>query len=545
MLFYHRNPDEGLLPDLLIGQQGLEEYRDEIVNDLRNRTFGGLLGGAGFERRARARGNTRPHPSRRGTSPPEGRPPPPPARRHPHRPDRHARGVAGRAAGRSGTPRRTTWKPAREATLAWWAGFWDRSWIVIDPEQPDPGEQGRGARPATTSSSAINSAATRSASTRRSSTAAISPTTPTWWQESRHLSARLARLGRRRVHRPEPAPRSTGRCSRPATSMRSFRSSSSTARPCPAPGRGSGSTSATTAPSTASTPRCPGMALGAGWGWEKGDRAARRGDPLRRSPGRRHPGLQRRSWKKGVMANRGDLLPLGVPARARLHDARVPPLHRRGHPASTCPSSRTRWSSSTSTTACARRLRSRAAELDDDGRLVIYPSTSCESYRGATNPADVIAGLQACLEGILELDDEDLQLRDKAYYRAFLERIPAFTYRRGRGRPRHPARRSLEELPERRVPAVLSAVSLQPLRPARPRSRAAAGLPRHLEARDASQEHGHQLAPGRHLLRPHGHDRTRPPTTTCASSTTARAASPPSGGRATTGCPTTTGAAAA
>ncbi len=32
-------------------------------------------------------------------------------------------------------------------------------------------------------------------------------------------------------------------------------------------------------------------------------------------------------------------------------------------------------------------------ELDENGKLVIYPSTSCESYRGATNPADVLAGL--------------------------------------------------------------------------------------------------------------------------------------------------------
>jgi len=72
-------------------------------------------------------------------------------------------------------------------------------------------------------------------------------------------------------------------------------------------------------------------------------------------------------------------------------------------------------------------------ELDDNGQLVIHPSTSCESYRGATNPADVIAGLQACLEAILELDDEALKLRDKTYYRAFLDSLPPFTYAEVKG----------------------------------------------------------------------------------------------------------------
>jgi hypothetical protein len=67
-------------------------------------------------------------------------------------------------------------------------------------------------------------------------------------------------------------------------------------------------------------------------------------------------------------------------------------------------------------------------ELDSEGRLVIYPSTSCESYRGATNPADVIAGLQACVEGLLTLEENWLGLRDKPYYQGLSKRLPPFTY---------------------------------------------------------------------------------------------------------------------
>ena len=66
--------------------------------------------------------------------------------------------------------------------------------------------------------------------------------------------------------------------------------------------------------------------------------------------------------------------------------------------------------------------------LDDAGRLVIFPSTSLESYRGARNPADLIAGLSACLEGLLQLDDNLVPVAEKEYYRGFLQRLPVYTY---------------------------------------------------------------------------------------------------------------------
>jgi hypothetical protein len=42
------NPKEKLFPDYLIKQQGLEEYKDEIFDDLKNRTFGGYVYGDGL-----------------------------------------------------------------------------------------------------------------------------------------------------------------------------------------------------------------------------------------------------------------------------------------------------------------------------------------------------------------------------------------------------------------------------------------------------------------------------------------------------------------
>lgn len=75
------------------------------------------------------------------------------------------------------------------------------------------------------------------------------------------------------------------------------------------------------------------------------------------------------------------------------------------------------------------RRRQRSGEpLDASGKLEIYPSTSCESYNGAQNPSDLIAGLQACLESLLQLDDFLVSGEEKSYYAAYLQRLPDFGY---------------------------------------------------------------------------------------------------------------------
>lgn len=71
--------------------------------------------------------------------------------------------------------------------------------------------------------------------------------------------------------------------------------------------------------------------------------------------------------------------------------------------------------------------------LDENGKLVFFPSSSCESYRGARNPTDLIAGLSACLEGLLALDDTLVVPGDKAYYQAFRQRLPGYAYGEEKG----------------------------------------------------------------------------------------------------------------
>lgn len=72
-----------------------------------------------------------------------------------------------------------------------------------------------------------------------------------------------------------------------------------------------------------------------------------------------------------------------------------------------------------------KRQRMRNGQpLDENGKLVIYPSTSCESYRGAKNPADLVCGIRSCLESLLKLKSDSLSQADKSYFKGYLKRLP-------------------------------------------------------------------------------------------------------------------------
>jgi hypothetical protein len=66
--------------------------------------------------------------------------------------------------------------------------------------------------------------------------------------------------------------------------------------------------------------------------------------------------------------------------------------------------------------------------LDENGKLVIYPSVSCESYRDAKNPITIVAGIKACLESLLTLPSTYVTAKEKKYYKEYLERMPEYAY---------------------------------------------------------------------------------------------------------------------
>lgn len=67
-------------------------------------------------------------------------------------------------------------------------------------------------------------------------------------------------------------------------------------------------------------------------------------------------------------------------------------------------------------------------ELDENGKLVFFPSTSCESYRGAKNPTDLVSGIRACLSSLLMLDSKYITDEKKSFYRQYLSTLPGYSY---------------------------------------------------------------------------------------------------------------------
>jgi hypothetical protein len=71
--------------------------------------------------------------------------------------------------------------------------------------------------------------------------------------------------------------------------------------------------------------------------------------------------------------------------------------------------------------------------LDENGKLIIYPSTGCESVRQAKNPGIVVAGLTACIEGLLALPPKYVKKEEREYFKGFLNRIPGYQYEEVKG----------------------------------------------------------------------------------------------------------------
>ncbi len=62
--------------------------------------------------------------------------------------------------------------------------------------------------------------------------------------------------------------------------------------------------------------------------------------------------------------------------------------------------------------------------LDENSKLVLYPSTAAETYKMAKNPSDVIAALKVVSHRILELPDNYISDEEREYYKSLQKRIP-------------------------------------------------------------------------------------------------------------------------
>lgn len=62
--------------------------------------------------------------------------------------------------------------------------------------------------------------------------------------------------------------------------------------------------------------------------------------------------------------------------------------------------------------------------LDEEGKLVLYPSTAAETYKWAKNPTDVIAALRTVVKRMIDLPERYVSLNEKEYYAGYMLRIP-------------------------------------------------------------------------------------------------------------------------
>ncbi|MDR8393802.1 DUF5703 domain-containing protein [Aliifodinibius sp. S!AR15-10] len=65
-------------------------------------------------------------------------------------------------------------------------------------------------------------------------------------------------------------------------------------------------------------------------------------------------------------------------------------------------------------------------ELDENGKLIIYPTNALEYHPNAKNPTSVIAGMRAVLSGLLELPDSIQSPKKKKRWKSILATLPDY-----------------------------------------------------------------------------------------------------------------------
>ena len=71
--------------------------------------------------------------------------------------------------------------------------------------------------------------------------------------------------------------------------------------------------------------------------------------------------------------------------------------------------------------------------LDENGHLVLYPGTACETYKMATNAVPTVAALQSVVNAVLQLPSSCLTDEKREHYAGYLKRIPPISFRQKNG----------------------------------------------------------------------------------------------------------------
>ncbi|MBN1420264.1 MAG: hypothetical protein JXP34_15905 [Planctomycetes bacterium] len=407
ILWYHRNRNDRLVFDLAVEQQGLAAVKDRMWNPLADRTFGGLLAGRDMVPAGEAAGEYLATPFRAWKIASRS-----PARRHAIRAFLHTDQAESFARWRAdlealAASTSPSDDEAWQKNRAWWGVFWDRSRLVIDPEKKDPkiwelgrnyqlfryqlGSNAFGAYPTKFNGGLFTFDPVLVASNRKHA-----PDWRAWGGGS--FTAQNQRL----VHWPMLKAGDFDLL-RPQFEFYRRALENATLRVRTYWGHEGCLFTEQMAQY--------GLPIACAWGWD---------DP--RAKGRRRA----EDTERGVQVNPA----VSLHYEAQLEFSYMILEHHRFTGADLAPylpfiERSVRFFDE----HYQMRERKRSGKpLDEDGKLVIYPSTSCESYRGAKNPSDLIAGLRACLASLLDLPDAYAPPEKKAYWRGFLARVPDFAY---------------------------------------------------------------------------------------------------------------------
>lgn len=425
ILFYHQNPKEKLIPEVYIKLQELEAFADEINDDLKSRTFGGLLFGEGLVFNGREEGVYQGTPYKSWKLKSESA-----QKEHRIRIATHIEqeekiedwkdglfntaDLSGKAS-----------EKAFEKTVTWWNDFWNRSYINIQPDNPEPEnpvwQMGRnyqlfryqlGGNVFGEYPTKFNGGNLTYDPVLVDSAKAYDPDWRQWGgavftaQNQRLLYWPMLKSGDFDAILPQFELYRKGLPGAKARVKKHF-----------------GHEGAVYCEYTS----VPGMAFGDGWGWQNEQNYRIRGEEIPFGDPRANAATGFNDpVEKGVMANGA----IAYHWESQIeHSYMILEYHRfTGNDISEYMPFIEQSLIFFDEHYRTRQKMRNGKELDEDGKLVIYPSTSCESYRGAENPADVLSGLKACLNGMLELDEKYLSEERKKYYREFLSSVPDFDY---------------------------------------------------------------------------------------------------------------------
>ncbi len=425
ILFYHRNPEEKLIPEILIKEQELEEFKDEIQDDLKNRTFGGYVFGENLIPDGTGEGMYQITPFKSWKLKSKT-----PVYNHGIIIATHVEQI----------PEQDNWEDklleiaertvkyqedAFENSISWWHEFWHRSHIFIFPENPDPNNPAwqmsrnyqlfryqLGGNVFGEYPSKFNGGNLTYDPVLVNERTAHDPDWRQWGgavftaQNQRLLYWPMLKSGDFDAILPQFELYRKGLTGATARVKKHF-----------------GHEGAVYCEYTS----VPGIAFGDGWGWQNDYNYRIRGPEIPFGDPRANAAT---SWndpvEKGVMANGA----ISYHWESQVEHAwMILEYHRyTGNDISPyMPFIEQSLIFFDEHYRLRQKMRN-GNELDENGKLVLYPSTSCESYRGAKNPADLISGLKACLQGLLNLDEKYLSEEKKEYYREFLSTIPDYSY---------------------------------------------------------------------------------------------------------------------